>query len=317
MEIKNLLGLDKPATKLIEVISAGFGTLYRPRAMRNEADAKAYEVIALEKAAAEGEKIRRDIEITSAIGRIETITAQNPELAARAKQRLLVREIEGQVNIEAIAEHAALALTSTVSEEPVSPDWRRKFFLEAENICDEDMQKLWGKVLAGEVTNPGSFSIRALDTLRNISQSEAELFRVLCSVSMSDGWIVLPSDLNSVFLPFGMSYMSIVTLKDIGLLANGEDLHRSLTIPSGSKVIYSNNGIYIQLSESPGAYHQIPSLFLSNVGKELQRLIEPNVNETYLKTIGKYFRGRGGIAKRGKFIDLENGSKTLAFEDDL
>ena len=322
LEIKDLLGLDKPMTKLIEVIGSGIGTVYRPRAMRKEADAKAYEIVALSKAAAEGEKARQEIELVSNMGRIEAIAHGDPELAQRAKQRLLIREIEGQVNIEAISEFATLALPSSVSEVPVSADWRRKFFLEAENVCDEDIQKLWGKVLAGEVANPGSFSIRALDTLRNISQSEAELFRQFCSIAMSDGWIVNPGDVNTAFLPFGISYSSIMTLRDIGILANGENLHRKYSAPPGvdavnHSIVVSNNGIHIRLSGGFLGTSQIPSMFFSNVGKELQRLIEPSVNEAYLTAIGDYFRGIGSAAKRGRPVPQEDGISIIIFEDDL
>ena len=104
LEIKDLAGLSQPITKLIEVVSSAIGTGYRPRAIRNEADAKAYEILALSRAEAEADRERCDIKLRSALARPEEITRENPEIAARAKQRLLMREIEGQQNIEAIAE---------------------------------------------------------------------------------------------------------------------------------------------------------------------------------------------------------------------
>jgi len=42
-EIKDLAGLSQPATKLIELVSAAVGTLYRPRAIQSDAAAKAVE----------------------------------------------------------------------------------------------------------------------------------------------------------------------------------------------------------------------------------------------------------------------------------
>ena len=41
------LNLDKALEKLITSVSDGIGTLYRPRAIRKAADAKAYEIKAL------------------------------------------------------------------------------------------------------------------------------------------------------------------------------------------------------------------------------------------------------------------------------
>ena len=42
----------KPLEKLIEVVSNGIGTLYRPRKIRKEADAQAYAIKVLENAKA-------------------------------------------------------------------------------------------------------------------------------------------------------------------------------------------------------------------------------------------------------------------------
>ena len=42
----------KPIEKLIDVISKGIGTIYKPRAIRKEAEAKAYEIEIIERAKA-------------------------------------------------------------------------------------------------------------------------------------------------------------------------------------------------------------------------------------------------------------------------
>ena len=54
----------KPIEKLIDVISKGIGTIYKPRAIRKEAEAKAYEIEIIERAKAnalsEGKLIEDD-----------------------------------------------------------------------------------------------------------------------------------------------------------------------------------------------------------------------------------------------------------------
>src|ERR1700738_406886 len=42
------------------------------------------------------------------------------------------------------------------------------------------LQELWGKVLAGEIEQPGSYSLRALDVLSAMTQKEAERFVAAC-----------------------------------------------------------------------------------------------------------------------------------------
>ncbi|MCD8030130.1 MAG: DUF2806 domain-containing protein [Bacteroides sp.] len=68
------------------------------------------------------------------------------------------------------------AAKKEVSEQPVDPDWSARFFDYAQDISDETIQVIWGKILAGEVERPGRFSKRTLAVLRNLSKSEGEYF---------------------------------------------------------------------------------------------------------------------------------------------
>lgn len=324
LEVKDLAGLSQPMTKLIEVVSSAVGTYYRPKAIKNEADARAYEIEAIAKAEAEASEQARDIEFEATRNRVESLIRSNPELAGRARQRLLAREIEGQLNIEAIAEQALHALPQQVSPEPVSQDWRRKFFLEAENVCEADMQILWGKVLAGEVTSPGTFGFRTLDTLRQLSRHEAEVFRKACGIAMSDGWIAIPGiDINTVLTPFGLTYGDILTLRDAGLVLPGDQLSKnfrpgqSIPEPEKCKSVLSNNRVLIEISGAALANLQIQALIFTQAGREIQRLIETQENPDYLKALGAFLRQRSVNAKRGIPIPQSDGVSLILFDQDL
>lgn len=137
----SLVKIDgKPLEKLIEVVSNGIGTLYRPRAMRKEADAKAYEIKVVEKAKAE------------ALAEGKLIEAENLD---RLNERLLAKEVKRQNNIDDVVEIAASHLQSepTVTEETVNEDWTTRFFDIVQDVSDDEMKKLWGQILAGEVKN--------------------------------------------------------------------------------------------------------------------------------------------------------------------
>lgn len=323
-EIKDLAGLSQPLTKLVEVVSAAIGTHFRPGSVVRDADAKAYEIKALARAEAEAEEIRRTVKLDSIVERIESATGGDAKLAARARQRLLTRELEGQLNIEAIANDAAAALPPVVSEAPVSADWRRKFFLHAENVCEADMQFLWGKVLAGEIAAPGSFSTRTLDVLRNLSKTEAEEFRRACSFAMADGWIALPGqDLNTALKPFGLGYGEILTLRDSGLLMDGDNLHKDFTpqgpVPDPTKlnIVFLNNQTLIQIGGPALQSLKLSSLLFTTAGRELQHLIEPSPNEDYLKALGLFLRTWSLTAKRGVPILRDGAQTVLSFDADL
>jgi len=66
-------------------------------------------------------------------------------------------------------------MTTLNNDKKFSWDWFVRFFEDAGNISDEKMQEIWAKVLAGEIKQPGSFSLRTLEVLRNLSSDEAEI----------------------------------------------------------------------------------------------------------------------------------------------
>ena len=65
-------------------------------------------------------------------------------------------------------------------------DWFFRFFEAASGISDEDMRELWAKVLAGEIERQGSFSLRTVEVLRNMTAREAEVFRRVSRLVLSE-----------------------------------------------------------------------------------------------------------------------------------
>ena len=132
------ISLDgKPLEKLIDVVSKGIGTLYRPRQIRKEADARAYEIKVIEEAkslAASEAKL------------IESVTDE------RIAQRLVAKEIRRQENIDSVVEMAAKNLKGkTVSDKMVDEDWATRFFDIVQDVSKDEMKVLWAKILSKEI----------------------------------------------------------------------------------------------------------------------------------------------------------------------
>ncbi|MCY4173578.1 MAG: DUF2806 domain-containing protein [Cyanobacteria bacterium MAG CAR3_bin_5] len=90
----------------------------------------------------------------------------------QAKKRLM--------NVGAIAGHAAEELKGKeVSDHDPDPDWIARFFDGAQDVSSEELQKLWGRILAGEVKSSGKTSLRTLSILKNMTQQEARDFSKL------------------------------------------------------------------------------------------------------------------------------------------
>lgn len=103
------------------------------------------------------------------------------DLAQRAERRRSELENRRQRNIESIAVKAGKELPDQVSEEPVEEDWIYQFINYAQDIGNERMQQLWSRILAGEVAQPGSFSLRCLRVVADLQQEQANLFTKICS----------------------------------------------------------------------------------------------------------------------------------------
>ena len=90
----------------------------------------------------------------------------------QAKKRLM--------NVGAIAGHAAEELKGKeVSDHDPDPDWIARFFDGAQDVSSEELQKLWGRILAREVKSSGKTSLRTLSILKNMTQQEAQDFSTL------------------------------------------------------------------------------------------------------------------------------------------
>lgn len=107
------------------------------------------------------------------------IAAGDGTLIDRSIAAALGEQVRSQRNREAIAEAAAKELahdppTSDAAKE-IDDDWLNLFATLAAGKSNADMQSLWGKVLAGEIRQPGMFRLRTLQGLAVLDAEEARL----------------------------------------------------------------------------------------------------------------------------------------------
>src|ERR1035437_4717339 len=73
---------------------------------------------------------------------------------------------------------------SNNSNQPTE-DWVKRWRSFTAQVSDEEMLKMWGRVLADESNSPGEYSYRVLDFIHSIAKSDAELITKLFSLSLS------------------------------------------------------------------------------------------------------------------------------------
>lgn len=263
----------KPLEKLIEVVSQGIGTLYRPRAIRKEADAEAYKKEVLAKAEAKKTLIESEVQM---------------ELIERVRKRLLNQEILRQTNLEEIAERSLKYLESNVSEQPVDKDWRTRFFNKAQDVSSDKMQEIWAKILAGEVSQPGRVGFRTLEIISNISKNEATKFQVACSLASDKSMIWKMGD-NYAFDDYGLNYSDLMILREAGLIHDNDNLVKMFqVVPQvGSTLIIIGDDLY-QIRNTKNTslkeftFNQIA---FTNAGKELFRIVNSGLNMDFHQKI--------------------------------
>ncbi|PIB28125.1 hypothetical protein BFP78_15710 [Gaetbulibacter sp. 5U11] len=298
----NLIKLDgKPFEKLIEVISNGIGTLYRPRSIRKDADAKAYEIGIIEsaksKALAEGKE-------------------SEAETYIRIQERLLFTEVERQKNIDNVVEIAAeqLGQEKNVSEEPVNKDWSKRFFNIVEDVSDEEMQSIWGRILAGEIKNPESYSLRTLEVLKNLSKKEAETFMKFASLAInSSGVSFILNFKNEKLLEenYKLNFGDRLLLEELGFLTANDLQFKILATKEQKSQVYFVIGNSIILLEKPENQpeQQLQVLVFTKIGKELLKLINSSANIDYIQLLASKIRKENYNIKHGVILQrFDNGS---------
>lgn len=292
----------KPLEKLIEVVSNGIGTLYRPRKIRKEADAQAYAIKVLEKA-------KTEAEVDSMLMEADTIE--------RIGQRLVAQEIRRQNNIDSVVEDAAEELKGKdVSDEPVNEDWATRFFGIVQDVSNEEMKVIWSKILAKEIERPSTFSMRTLETLRNLSSKEAELFEKIAPFVLLQNNYFLYNDAD-VLAKHGIRYIDIARLTECGLLQPGTFIRKKYESKPDREIVtgifYGKNALVMTIPQG-GKNIDIPVVLLSQTGAELFSLLETEINLEYVKALAQHVKRANPmikmkygefISKRDDFVELK------------
>ncbi|MBP1630107.1 MAG: rane-fusion protein [Bacteroidetes bacterium] len=254
--------------KLGETICNAFG--WSAKGYRKMADARIYERI-------ENAKADTAIEIEKLHGH---------EIVEKYNEIRNIQKVENVANIIAKAEQQ-FNEGEQVSNEPVDKDWLNRFFDCAEGVSEEEMQNIWAKILAGEVKQPKSFSLRTLDVLKNMTKEEAELFVEIAPKVYNYERIFKAKNENNLD--------RILKLNDIGLVLL-ESIYNNFEIEPQKFVLLKLDGtkaISI-VNETPMIIKlNIPCYKLSTAGKELFKMLETEISEDTLNNIVAIIKSQG------------------------
>ena len=182
-------------------------------------------------------------------------------------------------------------------------DWLNYFSEIASQKSSAEMQQLLGKVLAGEIRKPGTFSPMTIQALSLLTQSTAQIFERLCKSIMhgimkDHAYVNLdvhPNFLHEGIADRGISYLDIINLRSYGLLAAETGSRSTFNARSMAGVRYGSNLIVIN-NETDSEIPSSASL-LTSTGNELSQLLAPAEDDVYLETILSAYRALGLTAQ--------------------
>ena len=260
----------------------------------------------------------------------------DPEYARIAASKYGQKVLREQVNLDMISKIAASELRDSrrlehhTTTDEVDDDWMDNFETEARKKSTEEMQFYFGRVLAGEITEPKSFSIKAVKILGEIDQNTATIFRKLCSVCITqlntDGTIAdmrAPSlggnAGNNSLAKYGLSFDELNVLNEHGLIISDYNSWRDFGICRGVPIPRTGMSSPLTAIRFPflhqGKYwvleplgelkldHElrVNGVALTRSGRELSKIVQTDSMQRFAQDFRAFFQNKGC-----KLIEVED-----------
>lgn len=273
--------LVSPCEKLMTMVGGAIGKAYEPRHTRKMADAHAYELSTIGAAMRE----LADINTTYENGNVALFTEDFQRLMQRTQNRMALQEITRQQNIESVVDKAydLLENENEVTDEPVDQDWTRRFFNITGDISNSEMQEVWARILSGEIKRPGSFSMRTLETIRNISTEEAQTFQKIIPLILHNGNAYFVLSDSDILTKCGSSFADMQTLDDCGLMDSSGTLSLNLSIRKDKPEYLLSDTLLIAIKgkKEESEKIRIGIHTLTRAGLELFNILVHETNQDY------------------------------------
>jgi len=204
--------------------------------------------------------------------------------------------------MESIVAQAVPMLEGSARPEGVEDDWIINFFNHARHIGDKEMQTLWARLLAGEATEPGSFSKRTVNMLRPLDKREAEVFANFCRfVWQIDGYamcLVYETESSylepTLYVKSGITYDELSHLNSIGLTTlNTNSGFRKGTSLDSITVSYCGSVFSVNMQGLEDKSIERGFAVLNQAGRELAAITSPVPVEGFAEYVIARWRASG------------------------
>ena len=345
--------MELPGEKLVmrmweTLAEKGVGLLLKPWQDKREGKAnlelRRAEMLVLAQAERDAEQIR------SGEKRVDNFTIAEPFAALALTRDKLADRIEPIINLPVVlnyvarqsvedavrrqinlaktivqAEESLVEETQPPPEEKIDGDWLYRWRDFASEVSSEEMQQLWGRLLAGEIKAPGTYSLRCLDFLRCLSQEEAKSIARFSRFAIEDrvitdvhrgGFDLGPGKLLDAM---GVTLALLRELQDLGVVS-GVDLGGFVgtysSIEKGKFVIVlkSFGKALIVRHDDEAKSLKLQSYPFTTLGKQILGLGRFEAPFDYLVSLGKELLKDGFDVELADFIKKDEQTITTSNE---
>ena len=241
-----------------------------------------------------------------------TASRMSLTIADGIEQRVHFQERKRQRNLASVVQGAAEELggEEVPNHEP-DHDWTARFFGEVQDISSDEMQLLWAKVLAGEVSSPGTTSIKTLSILKNIDAEVAAAFEILCSATITviiEDSVIVDSRVpslggnagNDALRPYGLGYGVLNLLCEYGLIMSN---YHSFWNYAMCAHVPGDHSVHVRIpfrfqnrywALEPRGDRDYPTEFLihgvvlTRAGQELSRVVNAVPNDQFARDLRRF-----------------------------
>jgi hypothetical protein len=243
----------------------------------------------------------------------------DPEYARAAVKKFGQRVVREQINLDRITQKAAESLTYTAQQQSesteapqaqISDDWLNVFEKEAGQKSTEEMQAMFAKVLAGEVSKPSTYSIKSVRLLGSLDQPTANMFKRFCSmcITLRIHDRIIDSRVPSLgtnaatnsLQKFGLTFDSLNLLQEYGLIIaeynSWMDYRPSVGSPTQPVALPFEFGNekwgLVKMDGFQGEEFKVTGIALSRSGKELMKVVPFDVEPQFATDLSAWFETR-------------------------
>ena len=217
--------------------------------------------------------------------------SENPrDYLAEAQAVLKENALDTLASLELTFEQTIQVLGSEFALEQIQaldPTWEKHYLSGASKVAaaDHERQIWWGRLVAGELKKPGSYSLRTIAVMDVLSQDEAMQFTRLApyfwEVVNGDDVALLPVNESSLWRP---TLNEMMALQAAGLVtATSQDVGVKVTL--GSKLaIRQRNATFLLTVNRAGTILET-NMMLTQAGKEILTLVSIEPVPRYLEEV--------------------------------